>query len=377
MKHPTVLAVVILSLVLFSTGLARPDQDKGTTKTFSVGKGGTLDVTINAGAVRITGWEKDEVSVKVGGADAEDLARVEITQDGTTIRVRDRSSGSSDMWVSANVPSRFDVSIKTAGGDIQVEGPLSGDLRGSTSGGDIRLGTLGGKLKMSTAGGDIKAGNFDGDLSLSTSGGNITTGSISGEGDIATSGGEIRIENVGKTLRATTSGGEIRTGNVGGDAKLSTAGGDVQIGEVKGNARLSTAGGDIELRGANGAVSAKTAGGNLALKGIVGSVDGSTAGGDIDTWLNPGKDSRSRLTTAGGNIRLQVPENAKATINARIRLEDRRLHESEQYDIRADFKIENLHKDSHEIRGTVNLNGGGGVITLETVMGNIEIRKAK
>jgi DUF4097 and DUF4098 domain-containing protein YvlB len=376
MRQSTVIAAVILSLVLFSNGFAGPEQDKGTTKTFSVGKGGRIEVTINAGSIKISGSERDEVSIKIGGADAEDLARVEITQDGNTIRVRDRSTGSSDMWVSAAVPSRFDVNLKTAGGDLQLEGPLSGDLRGSTSGGDIHLGTLGGKLKMSTSGGDIKAGDFDGDLSLNTSGGDITTGNITGEGDIATSGGEIRIENVGKALKATTSGGEIKTGNVGGDVKLSTAGGDVQVGEVKGNARLSTAGGNIELRGANGAVSAKTAGGNLALKAITGSVEGSTAGGDIDTWLNPVKDGPSTLSTAGGNIRLQLPESAQCTINARIRLDER--HSSiEQYDIRSDFKIENLQKDSREIRGTVNLNGGGRVITLETVMGNIDIRKGK
>jgi DUF4097 and DUF4098 domain-containing protein YvlB len=383
MKPTRVYAAMMLPLIpAFLLWAARPAgdvQDKGAARTFSVSKGGTLMVHIGRGDIRVAGWDRDEVSVRISGLDAEDLDNIEISQQGTTVSVRDKSRwGGLEMRVSVSVPSRFDTDLRTSGGDLELEGPLSGSLRGTTSGGNITLGNLGGDLKMSTSGGNIDAGSFQGDFLVNTSGGNITVRTISGQGDVTTSGGDIQIEKCGKGLRANTSGGDIRVGDIGGEVTVSTSGGDVEVGKATGNATLSTSGGNIVLHGANGKITATSAGGDLTLMGVTGSVRGNTAGGNIDATLIPGKNGRSRLNTAGGDIRLHVPDNARATILARIRLDTWGWHkDDEQYDIRSDFKIEDLQKDRHEIRGTVNLNGGGEEIVLETANGSIEIRKTR
>jgi len=136
------------------------------------------------------------------------------------------------------------------------------------------------------------------------------------------------------------------------------------------------AGVTVRLGGAGGPVTAPSAGGDLTLDNISGSIRGSTAGGNIEASLSPGKSGKSKLTTAGGDIHLRVPQGAKATILARIRLEGWGSHE-EQYQISSDFKVEDLQTDKHEVRGVVNLNGGGEEIRLDTVNGNIEIRRGK
>ena len=69
-------------LVLVVLGLVPPIADAGKnknekhstgantrTQTFSVNKGDTLQVGVESGDIWISGWEKNEVSIKVEGID--------------------------------------------------------------------------------------------------------------------------------------------------------------------------------------------------------------------------------------------------------------------------------------------------------------------
>jgi DUF4097 and DUF4098 domain-containing protein YvlB len=381
MTNTRILYPLFSLMLLACMAFGSSTQDKWGTKSFNVAKGGTLEVSLDNGDIRITGWDRNEVSVKALGISSDEADQIKIEQSGNRVTVRSRSEWGegNDLRLDINVPSQFDLDLETANGNIELTGPLTGRLRGSTSGGDIRLGNLGGTVDMNTSGGDIHAGDMQGDMLLRTSGGDLRIGSVSGEAEISTSGGDISMENVGKRLRASTSGGEVRIGNVGGDASVRTAGGDIHVGKVSGSADLNTAGGDIDLQAASGKVSARTAGGNLNLDQVTGSVDGSTAGGDVMVHLVPGKNGRSRLSTSAGDIHLFVPEDAKATIEARIRYTGWRSHGDEEYTIRSDFKMEKVEggDSRNEKRATITLNGGGERITLDANQGNIEIRKAK
>lgn len=377
-----ILLGILSTFTLASLVFASSDSDGVRSKSFQVGKGGSLEISTGVGDIHIAVWEKNEVFVKAVGISDEDAEDLDMNQSGNTVRVefRPEDGSSSHVRFDINVPSQFDIDIRTSGGDIEVLGSLTGTVKGSTSGGDIRLGNLRGKANMSTSGGDIETGDIEGNVNLKTSGGDIRMGTVGGDAEVSTAGGEISVRNVGKQLRAKTAGGNIEIGDVGGDASASTAGGNIRAGKVSGSASLSTAGGDIELRSATGTVKAKTAGGDLRLENVYGSVEGSTAGGNIQADIIPGNKGGSKLKTAGGDVNLSVPVDARATIKALIRIDRRNWKRySDQFDIRSDFKLENYEKDEHsrEIRATVNLNGGGELITLETAMGNIEIRKAK
>jgi DUF4097 and DUF4098 domain-containing protein YvlB len=380
MKRYCIIAAALT--ILSSLALAAAsDQDKGTTKSFSVSKNGLLEVAISGGDIKISGWDKDEVLVRAIGIEVDDLDQLDMHQTGKTVSVRFHSSWgpSSDFRLDISVPSQFDLELENSGGDIKIDGPLAGTLRGSTSAGNIKLGDLGGTIRMETSGGDIQTGNIRGDLNISTSGGDIRLGTISGEAEISTSGGEIIMENVGKQLRAQTSGGNIQIGDVGSRADVTTAGGNIDIGKVSGSATLSTAGGNIHLLGASGVVTAKTSGGDLEMRNVTGSIDGKTAGGDINVGLHPGPNSVTRLSTAAGDISLYIPEDAKATIDARIRIDNRWHDMSREFGITSDFPMEKYEKDkeTHRILGTIRINGGGETITLETTAGNIHVYKGE
>lgn len=365
---------VVLMLIFVSPVLA---ADR--SQVFEVGAGGSLVLTTSVGDVTLTTWERNQVAVEVLGIDEEEVGRLSMTQSGNVVRVDFRPQESSgNVRFRVGIPSRFDVDVKTAGGDITITGSLAGVVTGSTAGGDITVGDLNGKVVLRTSGGDVRAGSVQGDAELKTSGGDIQLASADGDVGLVTAGGDITVGDVGRSLTAKTSGGDIRVGDVGGEATLSTAGGDVRVGQVSGSATLTTAGGDVECESATGHVKARTAGGDLRLRGISGSLEGSTAGGDVVAELNPSGKGPSNLNSAGGNITLLIPDGARARIEATIKIQGRWRADSTRYEIRSDFKATEQVRDDQEeeIRAVFDVNGGGDLIRLNTVNGNITIRKA-
>jgi hypothetical protein len=356
---------------------ATQKHGESKTKTFTVTKGGTLEVRVDGGDIRISTWEKNEVSVRADIFDDEDDGDLRMTQSGNTVRVTNRGGWMGDARYEISVPSQFNLDLETAAGNLYVRGKMTGTLSGETSGGNISLDDVEGKVDMHTSGGDVKTGNVLGDAVLNTSGGDIEVTSTSGELNVRTSGGDIRLGNIGRSLTASTSGGDVVIGDVGGEARVSSSGGTIRVGKVNGRVSLSTAGGDIELLGGSGTIKASTSGGDMRLHDLSGSVEARTAGGDIHGELIPSGKGRSRLTTASGDIVLYVPESAKATIDARIRIQGRWRSERDEYKITSDFKAQSSEQDDNEreIRTKFVLNGGGEEITLETVNSNITIKK--
>lgn len=359
-------------------------EDDSRSKSFTVGKGGTLEVSVDGGDIKINVWDKNEVFVKVDGINEEDLDRLKMNQSGNDVRVEFRNRKSWGGWNSGHlrfeitVPSQYNADLHTSGGDIAVKGTMSGRISGGTSGGDVKLEDVkGGRVELSTSGGDMRTGDIQGDVVLKTSGGNIEMGVVGGEANISTSGGDIVVKGVGKSLKAHTSGGDIEIGDVGGEARVSTSGGDVRVRKVTGNATLSTSGGNIHLESASGTVKTNTSGGDISLQNISGSIEAATAGGDVDAELRPSGKGRSKLSSAGGQITLSIPEDAKATIEATIRIEGRWGSSKGDYKVRSDFKADTNEQDQdeREIRATYKLNGGGELITLKTVNSDISIRK--
>lgn len=351
-------------------------------QTFNVGKNSALDISVSGCDIVIRSWEKNAIEVIVEGLDEEDMEYVKMKQNGDEVIVtyRPKWSTRGGGRFEVSVPQQTKLDMNTSGGNIELNGSLTGDAVGHTSGGDINIEKLKGTVRMTTSGGDIRTGDIEGKAELRTSGGNITIANIIGESVVNTSGGDIRIGNVAKKLDARTAGGDIEVGDIGGDATVGTSGGDVRVGKVSGNAYLRTAGGDVKLLGASGTVEARTSGGDIELKNITGTIEASTAGGDVTAELNPSGKGESNLKTSGGDIRLTLPASAKASIDAVIRIRDNGWNGSSKrskYEVRSDFPATTYDKDGDrdEIRARYQINGGGEVITLEATNGYIDIKK--
>jgi hypothetical protein len=92
--------------------------------------------------------------------------------------------------------------------------------------------------------------------------------------------------------------------------------------------------------------------------------------------LIPSGKGGSKLSSSGGNIRLSIAAQSRATIEATIRLNGWGFHKS-QYVVRSEFPKESYETDTDagEIYAVYKLNGGGELIELNTVNSDIEIHK--
>ncbi len=271
------------------------------------------------------------------------------------------------------VPRRFNLDLETQAGSVDVEA-LDGDLRAVTAGGDIHAGNVNGNLYTETAGGSINLGNVGRDVKAETAGGSIHVGNVGGNANLETSGGEIQAGLIGGALKAETAGGDIILRGASGPVQAETAGGQILVGECAGSVSAETAGGSIRLEGARGKVKVETAGGSIDLFRLQSAVEAATAAGRILAEINARRENfgASKLETSAGDVQVFLPPDLPLTIDAAI-------DEAAAHNILSDFplRIEGSQEDfaQRSLRGQGNLNGGGKVLRIRTVAGNIEIRR--
>jgi len=385
MKRAVYVVTIFVCVFVFTFALPAHDDNGNQTKSFTVSKGGTLDVSVNLGTIRVKTWDKNEVVVHVASDDMDEdddeYSGIRIRQRENTIRVTTSQNNQpwGDVDIDVSIPIQFNIQLETSAGDIVIDGKVVGRVDVQTSGGNIGTGPIEGKVDLQTSGGDITTGDIKGDLTLNTSGGNIHVGAVTGIAEVETLGGDIIIDRVDKRLAAATSGGNVHIGDVAEEVTISTSGGDIMLDHIGGSASLTTAGGNIVLTSAHGVVSASTAGGDIRADSIVGSIIAKTSAGNIDVMLIPSGTGKSKLSTSVGDLRFYIPENAKANITAR----NRRQYWGGtwgDYDddvILSDYKEDRYDREGRgkEVRAIYTLGGGGQTITLEANMGKIEILK--
>lgn len=282
-----------------------------------------------------------------------------------------------NVWTSIQfdftVPERFNLDLETKGGDVSV-GNLNGELRASTAGGDVRVGDITGPVSVDTAGGDIALGNMGKQVVAQTAGGSIRVSNVHGDARLETSGGEITSGLIEGSVRAETSGGDIVLRGASGPVTAETAGGQIQIGRCGATIRAETAGGSIRLQGAKGGVVVETAGGSIDLYQMQSAVRALTSAGRILAELDGSRETfgPSHLETSVGDVQVFLPPTLPINIDALI-------EESMGHRIDSDFPL-HLTSDEDDFqhgpkRGEGQLNGGGQVLRIRTVMGNIEIHK--
>lgn len=264
-------------------------------KTFSVQPGAVLKVETQGGDVRVKAGAGEQVRVTAvqkirakSEAEADELLQkleLSIEQQGSNVAASAKYAKKGPgfnfgSWppvqvdFEVTVPAKFNVELKTVGGDIVV-GDLTGTVSARTSGGDVKLGRIDGEVRAHTSGGDIKLAQATGVADLHTSGGDIEIGAIINALNAATSGGDVTAKFIG-ALKGdcvlSTSGGDVEAAvdaAAGFQLEASTSGGEVEVegltitierggigksrlhGKVNGGGpllKLHTSGGDIELR---------------------------------------------------------------------------------------------------------------------------------
>jgi len=279
------------------------------------------------------------------------------------------------LWVTmeVNVPKNFNLDVQTGGGNIETE-DIIGFATLATSGGNIVMGNVGGPAHLSTDGGHITVKNVAGTLGASTGGGHITTGAIGGSAILHTDGGHIRVASVEGAARVSTGGGNVSVEHSGSELVAETSGGQIEVGETAGLVQAKTGGGGIRVVRVSGPTNLETSGGSIYLTEVDSPVKASTGAGAITAWfVTPGKMAgKCELQSGEGDIVVYIPRQLPVTIDAQVQSGDGH-HVIFDPAFLAKINREAAVNGDAWIRTEGALNGGGEVIRLRTVAGNIHV----
>jgi DUF4097 and DUF4098 domain-containing protein YvlB len=347
-----------------------------------------LKVVTDLGSVQVNGGNNNEITYTIrkrSNVSDEAAARRAFQQFSITANKRGDFAVFEGSWEGGRA-RRFDaqfilnvprdlalVKLSSDGGGINVRG-IGGRLEAETGGGSMKLDDLGGFAMAETGGGSIEVGNSNGELKLTTGGGNIKVVSATGRVLASSGGGSVWIGKAAAAM-VETGGGSVDVDTCTGETKVDTGGGGIALGKINGPVTLETGGGSIRLAGASGPVRVSTGGGNLELMNLAQGVRAETGAGSITAELVGSPVMPSSLETSAGDVTLYVAPEAKLDIRATI---------DTAFGHKIDSELSGLNITSEggqwgpkTISATGKLNGGGQVLTIETTMGNIFIRKAK
>jgi hypothetical protein len=280
------------------------------------------------------------------------------------------------VWVTIElaVPKNYSLDVTTGVGNINVD-DLNGRETLLTQGGNITTGNIGGGAHLTAvAGGHITVKNVTGELTAETGGGHITTGAVSGNATLHTHGGHIRSDSIAGTAHLITDGGNITLERSGGSLLAETAGGQIQVGEAAGLIRAKTGDGGIRVVRSSGPATLEAPDGSIYLTQADGSVKASTATGGITAWfVSPPKDSGDcELQSNSGDIVIYLSRTLPVTIDAQVE-----MGQSHGFVIDPAFPIAVRYEDGARGQRIAHaqgmLNGGGQILRLRTVAGNIRL----
>jgi hypothetical protein len=249
-------------LLLATTALA---EERVFDKTFAVTPGGVLTVDTDSGAIKVSGSDRNEVSIHAVIHGSHSLTeKFEITA----------NSNNEGVSVIGRRPNWLGMSWAFGGLDVQytIQIPRQYHIEVHTSGGNLELRDFNGRAHGRTSGGNVSISSVNGDVQIHTSGGNIHGTQLIGD------------------VRAGTSGGAIKLNNVRGSVEVNTSGGDIELAAIEGKLLAKTSGGDVEakLTGDNKGVELRSSGGDITVvvpKQFAATLDAHTSGGNIECDL--------------------------------------------------------------------------------------------
>jgi DUF4097 and DUF4098 domain-containing protein YvlB len=332
--------------------------------------------TQNSGKVDYTVHLEADASQK----DAKELLKsfsitARETPDGVYFRGQTSRQSSGRLWVTVtvNVPKSYSLELSTGGGNIDSD-DVDGTETVLTSGGNIKAGSVSGKARLVTGGGHITVKNVAGGLFANTGGGHITTGAVSSGATLHTSGGHIRMASVDGLAKLSTGGGNVTVEHSGNELNAETTGGQIEVGETTGLVRAKTGGGGIRVVRVSGPTDLETGGGSIYLTQVDSAVKASTGAGLITAWfVAPVKSpSQCQLQSNDGDIVVYIPRQLPVTIDAQVQSGDEhRVIVDPAFQLKMSYDAGS--NGAHSVRAEGPLNGGGEILHLRTVAGNIRL----
>ena len=214
---PTLLVAVALLMAL-------PLQAKGQNyleraqidTTVRLDRGGSVDLSLISGRIRVTGWDRSDV--KVSATIDRGTLRFSATSARVSLTVDDRDNDEGRNRRHHNVgDARYEVSVPR--GTRLILEAVSGDVTASGSQGEIEASSVSGDVDVTNGVRDVTAESVSGSVHAAQINGDLNAQSVSGD---------VRVETVSGAVEASTVSGNIRlVGVQSKDVRSETVSGNI------------------------------------------------------------------------------------------------------------------------------------------------------
>lgn len=251
---------------------------------------GTVEITLEAGSVRVTGWSRGEVQV-TGTVQGRDEVRLEGS--GRTVEVQvggSRPGRGGHATLEVRVPAGSSVEVTAGAAPVTVSG-VTGAVEASSRSGGV---TVQGSPRT---------------VEVVAHSGPVTVEGRTDRVDLTAMSGPVRV-TADVRQRA-----EIQA--MSGPVDVLGAVGEVSINALSGNVRVTNASGRVEVEGVSGDMSVtgtrlrgnvSTVSGNILVNGsLSGAVTMETHGGNVELRLPSGASAEVEVTTFNGGFRSEIP----------------------------------------------------------------------
>ena len=169
-------------------------------------------------------------------------------------------------------------------------------------------------------------------------------------------------------LTAETGDGHVNVNSLSGKIDVHTGDGHITVSSLRGTMRLRTGDGHVEGTNLDGKLSVQTGDGRVRVSGRFDSLELRTNDGSVDAEARSGSKIESEwyVTTGDGSVRLRIPDNLNADLDA---------HTGDGR-IRVDFPITLPAGTVSQSSVQGKLNGGGPPLRVRTGDGSITIGRS-
>ncbi|MGH7604733.1 MAG: DUF4097 family beta strand repeat-containing protein [Gemmatimonadaceae bacterium] len=182
--------------------------------TVRLDRGGTVDLSLISGKIRVTGWDRPDVKIAASIDNGElrfdaNPSRVSLSVEDSDESGRRRHRDVGDARYEVSVPRGSKLILEAVSGDITASGS-QGEIEANSVSGDVEVTNGVREVSAEAVSGSVRASQINGNLRAETVSGDVRAESVTGDVEASSVSGNVKIVGVlSKEVRTETVSGDI------------------------------------------------------------------------------------------------------------------------------------------------------------------------
>jgi len=216
MKNEMKLAALIIAGLVAAPVVARGQDERNATQidtTVRLDRGGSVDLSIISGRIRVTGWDRSDV--KISATIEDGYLRFSANSSRVTLGVDDEgrrgrhNNHIGDARYEVSVPRGARLILEAVSGDVSAKGS-QGEIEASSVSGDVDVSDGVRTVSVESVSGSAHAAQVNGNLRAETVSGDLRVENVTGDVEASTVSGEIRLIGIqSKDVRTESVSGSL------------------------------------------------------------------------------------------------------------------------------------------------------------------------